>query len=106
MIQIQWQGQKLHVLRIVLGVAASTSRFGDAVRRVASVRELPVVDDAVNPMAGDFWIGELPEKGWQGADWKQIGWARWSEGPLALAHLQASNEPAELAEQPLVVGGW
>ena len=108
MLRITWQGQELYIRRIVLGQRASEGGFGESLRRLANQRGLVVVGELAEPRAGDFWIGCLPERGWQDTDWRQIGSAGVMEARLALAHLRWSEaipDAAEAVEEPLVMPG-
>jgi hypothetical protein len=98
MLQVNWQGQRLDVSRLVFK-CEQKNLYDTALARIAAHLHLEVADDRTEPWPGDFWIGCYPRAGWTSAEPERIGWAITLEVPLAVAVLKhAAIETERLTE--------
>jgi hypothetical protein len=68
---------------------------------LAQERGLAVADEDSEPLRGDFWLGCLPEKGWDDSLGRHIGWVLGTEVYLALGWLRQGRPAPLAADEPI-----
>lgn len=101
MLQVNWQEQRLNVLRLVFKCGHKNLCDAALARLVAHFR-LEVADDRTEPRPGDFWIACCPRAGWSSTEPDRIGWASAVEVPLAVAVLKHTATEAERINEEAV----
>lgn len=95
MIRLNWQGEPLDVQRLAVHPDLSPPLLR-AIRGVAVRCGLFVVSPAAEPQAGDFWLGCMPDRGWNDADPTEVGSAGWFDLEEAIEELEATADEWEL----------